>query len=326
MKNIAGLSRRALAPAALVLVAPQLGRAQGRFPERPMRLLVPWPPGGTSDLHLRSLSERAGRSLGQPILIENRPGAAGTLHAPYLAREVRPDGYTIGQMNIGVMRRPFLVRAPAWDPVADFTPVIQLAGWLIGVAVRSDSRIQSWADYIATARASPGQITYSTSGVFSGPNITMEEIARREGVGLTHVPFRGASEGVTAVLSGQVTSIADSSSWAPYVEAGQMRLLCVWSAERVPRFPGVPTIRELGYDIDGRNPYGIIGPKGMDPSVVRILHDAFKEALLDPADAELRAKFDMLLEYLGPDEYRDFITRHTAYERDMVKRLNLKIE
>lgn len=318
--------RAVLGTAAVALFTPHLVRSQGRFPERPIRLLVPWPAGGSSDLQMRSISELAGRRLGQPVVVENRPGAAGTIHAPYLAREARPDGYTIGQMNIGVMRRPALLRNPAWDPVADFTPIIQLTGWLLGVVVRGDSPIRSWADYIAAARANPGRITVGTPGVASGPHITMEEISRKEGMELTHVPFRGSTEIISAMLSGQIMSAADSSSWTPHVEAGQMRLLCVWSAQRAPRFPDVPTIRELGYDIDGRNPYGLVGPKGMDAGVVLTLHDAFKEALFDPADAAVRAQFDMLLEYLNPDEYRDFIVRHTQYERDMVRRLNLRID
>ena len=324
-----GTTRRGalgLAAASALLAAPRVARAQGKFPERPIRLLVPWPPGGSADAQLRSLAEISQRRLGQPVVIENRPGAGGTLHAPYLAREARPDGHTLGQMHLSVIRRTFLVRNAPWDPVADFTPVIGLTGWLFGVAVRADSPLRTWRDYLDHARAAPGRLTYSSSGIATTNHLAMEEIAAREGVEFTHVPFRGSNEGVTAVLGGQVASIADSSAWSPHVEAGQMRLLCVWSAERAPRFPDVPTLRELGYDMVVTSPYGIVGPRGMDPGVVRVLHDAFREALFDPANVQVRGQFDMPIEYRDTESYRQFIAGRVDYERAMVQRLNLRIE
>jgi tripartite-type tricarboxylate transporter receptor subunit TctC len=321
------LSRRMVAAAAgALLAAPRLARGQGRFPDRPIRLLVPWPPGGSADAQLRSLADIAQRDLGQPVIVENRPGAGGTLHAPYIAREARPDGYTIGQMHLSVIRRTFMVRNAQWDPVADFTPIIGLTGWLFGVAVRTDSPVQSWADYLARARANPGRVTFSTSGIATTNHLAMEEIAQKERVELTHVPFRGANEGVTAVLAGQVDSIADSSTWSPQVEAGKMRLLCVWSAERAPRFPDVPTLKELGYDMVVTSPYGLMGPKGMDAGVVRVLHDAFRQALFDPRNVQVRGQFDMPLEYRSTEEYREFIVKRTEYEREMIRRLDLRVE
>ncbi|MFH5926870.1 tripartite tricarboxylate transporter substrate binding protein [Roseomonas xinghualingensis] len=321
------LPRRAIASAAAALLAaPRLAGAQGRFPDRPIRLIVPWPPGGSADAQLRSLGEIAQHTLGQPVIIENRPGAGGTIHAPYLAREARPDGYTIGQMHLSVIRRTFMVRNAQWDPVADFTPIIGLTGWLFGVAIRTDNPIRNWADYLARARANPGRVTYSSSGIATTNHLAMEEIAQKEKVELTHVPFRGANEGVTAVLGGQVESIADSSTWSPNVEAGQMRLLCVWSAERAPRFPDVPTLKELGYDMVVTSPYGLAGPKGMDPGVVRVLHDAFRQALFDPRNVQVRSQFDMPLEYRSTEEYREFIIRRAEYEREMIQKLNLRIE
>ena len=315
-----------LAAASALLATPRSVRAQGKFPERPIRLLVPWPPGGSADAQLRSLAEISQRRLGQPVVIENRAGAGGTLHAPVLAREARPDGYMLGQMHLSVIRRTFLVRNPQWDPVADFTPVIGLTGWLFGVAVRADSPLRTWRDYLDHARAEPGRLTYSSSGIATTNHLAMEEIAQKEGVEFNHVPFRGSNEGVTAVLGGQVASIADSSAWAPHVEAGQMRLLCVWSAERAARFADVPTLRELGYDMVVTSPYGIMGPKGIDPGVVRVLHDAFRDALFDPANVRVRGQFDMPLEYRGTEECQEFIARRVDYERAMVKRLDLRIE
>ncbi|WP_376089927.1 tripartite tricarboxylate transporter substrate binding protein [Roseomonas sp. CCTCC AB2023176] len=326
MRHETTFRRRGLLAAGAALAAPRLAAAQGRFPDRPIRLIIPWPPGGSADAQLRSLGEIGARALGQPVVLENRPGAGGTLHAPYLAREARPDGYSIGQMHLSVIRRAFMMRNAGWDPVADFTPIIGLTGWLFGIAVRADSPIRDWAGYIAYAKANPGRLSYSSSGIGTSNHIAMEDIAAREGIELLHVPFRGTNEGVTAVLSGQVMSVADSSAWAPNVEAGQMRLICVWTAERTPRFPDVPSLRELGHDLVVTSPYGLMGPKGMDAGVVRVLHDAFKDALFDPANQRVRSQFDMPLEYLPTEDYRAFIARRAEYERAMVQRLNLRLE
>ncbi|TCZ55251.1 tripartite tricarboxylate transporter substrate binding protein [Roseicella aquatilis] len=321
----AGHGRRAvLALAGGALAAPAL--AQGKFPDRPIRLIVPWPPGGSADAQLRSMAELAARTLGQPVLVENRPGASGTLGAQFLTTQARPDGYTLGQMHMSIIRRPFIVRTPPWDPVADFTHIIGLCGWMYGIVVKADGPIKSWADYLAHARAHPGRLTYATSGIATTNHLAMEEIAAREGIELVHVPYRAANESAVAVASGEVMSVADASSWAPLVEGGQLRVICVWTAERSPRFPDAPTLRELGYDMVITSPYGISGPKGMDPGVVRVLHDAFKAALMDPANAAVRTQFDMPLEYYDTADYRQFIARRADYEQAMARKLNLRID
>jgi tripartite-type tricarboxylate transporter receptor subunit TctC len=319
------MNRRSLLALPL-LAAPAVAGAQGRYPERPIRLIIPWPAGGSADAQLRSVGELATRALGQPVVIENRGGAGGTLHAVYLAREARPDGYTLGQMHLSVVRRPYLVRTPQWDATTDFTHIIGMTGWLFGVAVKADSRFQTFPEMIAYARANPGKLSYSTSGIATSNHLAMEDIVARERVDLTHVPFRGANEGVTAVLSGSVDMIADSSTWAGNVEAGQMRLLCVWSEERAPRFPTVPTLKELGYDMVVTSPYGVSGPPRMDPGVVRVLHDVMRDALMSQENTRVRAQFNMPLAYLNTEQYQDFIIRRAAYEREIVTRLGIRME
>lgn len=317
--------RTVLAIAAGSLAAPAV-RAQGRFPEHAVRLINPWSAGSSSDVQMRSLADIAQRPLGQPVVVENKPGAAGTIHILPLVRETRPDGYTLGQMHPSVIRRPFLTRSANWDVAQDFTYVIGLCGWVVGVAVRQDAPWASWGDFVAAAREAPGRITYATSGIATTPHILMEDLGARLGAQFTHVPFRGTSEGVTAVLGGQVSCIADASAWAPHVAAGRMRALCVWTPERFARFPEVPTLRELGVDMIASTAYGLVGPRGIDPGVVRVLHDAFKEALFDPANVRVRAQFDMPAVYLDPAAYREETLRRAEYERTMVQRLNLRIE
>ncbi|GAA0605886.1 tripartite tricarboxylate transporter substrate binding protein [Craurococcus roseus] len=317
--------RTALALGGAALAAPA-ALAQGKFPDRPIRLIVPWPPGGSADAQLRSLAEIAGRKLGQNIVVENRPGASGTMGALHLATQARPDGYAISQMHLGIIRRPYIVRTPPWDAVADFSHIIGLTGWLFGVCVKADGPIKTWADYLAYARANPGRLTYTTSGIATTNHITMEELAAREKIELVHVPYRASNEAAVAVASGEVMSVADSSAWAPLVDGGQLRPLCVWTAERSPRFPAVPTLKELGYEMVVNSPYGLSGPKGMDPGLVKVLHDACKEALFDPANAAVRANFDMPLEYYNTEDYRAFVARRAEYERAMAQRLNLRID
>lgn len=319
-------SRRGLLAAGAVLAAPGLARAQARFPDRPIQIVVPWPAGGSADIQLRSIGDLCTRALGQPVVVRNQPGAGGTLGPMTVAQQARPDGHTLTQMHLSVLRRPWMMRTPQWDPIADFTHIIGMTGWLFGTAVRADSRFRTWADMIAFARANPGRLNYTTSGIGTTNHLAMETIQEKEGIQLTHVPFRGSNEAVTAVIGGQVDMVCDSSTWAPFVENNQMRALSVWTAERVRRFPDVPTLKELGYDLVVTSPYGVSGPRGMDEGIVRILHDAMRDALMTPENAEVRARFDMPLVYQDTQTYRAFIAERVEYERAMVRRLNLSLD
>lgn len=325
----ASLSRRAalLGGGAAALASPA-AVAQGRFPERPIRLIVPWAPGGSSDSQLRSLAEQAGRHFGQPVVVENRSGAGGTLHANLLAREARPDGYTIGQMHLTMIRRPFMTRDANWDATTDFTHIIGLTGWTFGMAVRADSPHRSLADLLAAARRDPGSVTYATAGIGTTPHLTMEDWAGRERVELTHVPFRGGAEALQGVLSGNVQVIAESTVWAQPVLSGQMRLLNVWTEARVERFRDAPTLAEASghADLVVTSNYGLSGPPRMDPGVVRALHDGFRAALMSEENARVRERFDMPLVYLDTEQFADFVRRRAAFERELVARLNIRIE
>ncbi len=307
------------------LALPGIGRTQERYPDRPVKLFIPWTAGSSSDVQMRSLCEEAAKVLGQPVVIENRPGASGTLHAQALA-QARPDGYTLGQMHLSVVRRPFLVQRPQWDAVADYTHIMRVCGWMYGVAIKAGRPWKTWAEFIAYGRANPGKLTFATSGIATTNHLAMEDLGVREGVQFTHVPFRGSSEGVTAVLSDTVDCIADSSVWVPHVESGAMRALNVWTETRVPRLPDVPTLKELGHDMVVTSPYGISGPRGMDPAIVGTLHNAFKAALDTQANATVRGQFDMPAQYLSSADYTAFITQRAAYEREMVTRLGIKLD
>jgi tripartite-type tricarboxylate transporter receptor subunit TctC len=317
-------SRRALlAAGGTLLAAPAV--AQAGFPNRPIRLIVPWPPGGSTDGQLRALADVATRHLGQPVIIENRGGAAGTLGAQTMAQEARGDGHLVGQLPITVFRYPLMQSRPAWDPLRDFTYIIHLTGYLFGVVVKADSPWQTWEQFLDHAKANPGKVAYGSPGVGTTLHITMERIAAERGIEFLHVPFRGGADNAQSLLGGQTQAMADSTSWAPLVDGGQFRLLVTWGAERAKRYPNVPTLREAGIDIVSASPYGVGGPKNMDPGVVRALHDAFKKALEDPAHLAVLERFDMPAMYMNSDDYRASVVRIIEEEGAIIRRLNLRL-
>jgi tripartite-type tricarboxylate transporter receptor subunit TctC len=328
MTNTPIFGRRAALGATLGLGAAALSGpalAQPRFPDRPIRLLVPWSAGGPTDVQVRALAEVARPHLGQPIVVDNRPGAGGILGAQALASGTRPDGYTLSQMPVGVFRHPQMVARPPFDPMKDFTWIIHLTGYLLGVVVRAEAPWRDFREFLDHAKASPGEATYGTPGVGTSQHITMEQIAERQGVDWVHVPYRGTSESVQALLGGQIDAVADTSGWGELVQDGRLRLLCVWSEERAKRFPEAPTLREQGVDIVSVSPYGLAGPKGMDPAVVKTLHDAVKAALFDPTHLAVLERYDMLPAYLSGEDYAAFARRQYEEAGVMIRRLGLRI-
>ncbi|GGJ21274.1 tripartite tricarboxylate transporter substrate binding protein [Neoroseomonas lacus] len=306
---------------AAMLARPAL--AQSRYPDRSIRVLVPWTPGGATDIQMRSICDQASRRLGQPVVVENKPGASGTLGALYMAREGRPDGYTIGQMPNGTFRMPAMTERPQWDPMRDFSWIIRLVGYMGGVVVRPDSPWRDMRDVVAYARANPGKISYGTPGA-NTTDVQMTRFARLAGIDWVPVPFRGAAPNLQALLSGDIHFSAETSAWADMALEGQVRVLGVWMSERAARFPEVLTFREQGFDVLGESTYGVAGPRGMDPGVVRILHDAFKEALYDPAHLATIARFDMPVRYLGTEDYATAAMLQNEEEKRTVQELGLR--
>jgi tripartite-type tricarboxylate transporter receptor subunit TctC len=318
------LRRRGLLAAGLGAGLPLPGLAQPRFPDRPIKLYVPFPAGGTTDVQMRALAEAAGRRFGQPIIIENRGGAGGTLGAQALLHD-RPDGHTIGAMPVTTIRYPVMQSRPGWNPLTDFTWIILCTGYLFGVVVRADAPWRSFPEFLADAKARPGVINYGTPGVGGSLHLTMEEIAQRRGIDWVHVPFRGLAENIQALLGGQIHATTDSSGWAELVNSGRVRLLVTWGAERARRFPDVPTLRECGIDIVTTSPYGLAGPRGIDPAVVTALHDTFKDALQDPQHLAVLDRMDMSVVYMNGTDYLAEVRRTMEVEGALARRLGIRI-
>src|SRR5512142_1846779 len=161
--------------------------ADASFPNRPITLICPWPAGGSTDTHLRKLAELVSRQLGQPVIVENKPGFGGMLGPSAMAASAKPDGYTISQLTVAAFRLPVMQKAD-WDPIRDFTYIIGVSGYTFGVVVKSDSPFKSFDELIAYAREHPGQLSYGSTGTGTSPHLLMEEVAHKAGVKLLHVP------------------------------------------------------------------------------------------------------------------------------------------
>ncbi|KAF1044326.1 tripartite tricarboxylate transporter substrate binding protein [Xylophilus sp.] len=315
------LRRRSLLAAVAALGAGTPAWAQ-EYPSRPITLIVPFPAGGPTDRHLRTLADIAGKHLGQPIVVDNKPGAGGTLGPGTMARTARPDGYTVTQFPMSMLRMAHMQKT-AWNPLTDFTYIIGLSGYTFGVAVRADSPYRSFSDYIAAARKNPGRIDYGSTGIGSSPHLLMEELAENAKVTLNHVPFKGDADLQQALLGGHLAAESGASGWEAYVDSGQMRLLVTFGEKRTPRWHGVPTAQELGYGVVSVSPYGLAGPKGMDPAVVQKLHDAFKKAMDDPRHVEVLRQLNQDAWYRSGADYARWAREAYAKDKVLIERLGL---
>lgn len=302
-------------------VAAQPNASVGTFPSKPITLWVPWPAGGATDVCMRVLADVAGRHLGQRVVIENRAGAGGTLCMPIL-QQAAPDGYTVAQLPHPALRVPWTQKV-LWDPIRDTTPLLQLSGVTFGILVPANSPWHSVDELFAWAKAHPGELTVSTNGVATTPHTVMEELAARKGFSYVHVPYKGTSEQMLALASGQTMVGMNSNGFAPFVDSGKLRLLATTGEQRARRWPTAPTLKELGAGIVANSPYGLVGPRGLSAGVVQALHQAFKAALLDPAHVAELAKYDQEPAYLSPEDYGRALRDAYAAEKRHVERLGL---
>lgn len=315
------MKRRTLLATPFLLAAPASAQT---FPSRPITIQISFPAGGATDVQMRSFAEAASRAFGQQVVIDNRPGGGGTLPAANM-RNARPDGYTLAQFALPAIRLPFMQRM-SFNPRTDFTPIIHVTGYLFMVCVRTESPYRTWADLVADARRRPGEVKIGNTGANGTPHLTLIELAARENIEVVHVPFRGEGDAVPAVIGGHIDASGTGSGVLQLIADGRLRPLNVWSRNRSPKVPEVPTLTELGYQgMVVTSPYGIVGPLGMDVEIVRRLHDGFRIALNDPAHVATLTRLDMPLEYLNSEDYGRFIQTTADYEEARVRRLGLSM-
>jgi tripartite-type tricarboxylate transporter receptor subunit TctC len=210
-----------------------------------------------------------------------------------------------------------------WDPLKDFSFIMGVSGYTFGFTVRADSPYKTFNDYIEAARKQPGKIDYGSTGIGSSPHLLMEDVAMNAKVTLNHVPFKGNADLTQALLGGHVMAMSDASGWDKFVDGGQMRLLTTFGEQRTKRWPDVPTAKELGYNVVYSSPYGLVGPKGMDPAIMKTLHDAFKKALDDPKHLEVLAQLNQDLWYRSSDDYAKWARETFVRDKALIERLGL---
>ena len=291
-----------------VMTAPVAGIAQERFPTKPITLTIGYGAGGGTDVSTRPLANAASKILGQPIIVVNKPGGATAVALAALKNE-KPDGYNIGTLGAGGVLVP-LTRKVGYDVVKDFTPIIQFAIFQYGLVVRSDSPWKTFKEFIEYAKANPGKIRYSTSGVGGAQHLVMERLALKEKIKWTLIPYESGEEAVTALLGNHVEASSQTTTWKKYVDSGRFRLLAFYGEKRMESYPKVPTLLEMGYDITAEpSLMSLIGPRGMSSQVVETLHQAFKKAMEDPDFIRVSNQVDQPPFYRGPQELGKHLVR-----------------
>jgi tripartite-type tricarboxylate transporter receptor subunit TctC len=314
--------------AMLVLCAGSSALAQGAYPSKPVRLIVPFPPGGAVDYYARAVQNRLGDTLGQPVVIENRAGAGGMIGAEVVAKSP-PDGYTLLVGNIASLAMNVgLYSKMPYDPVKDLTPIMRTVAVDYAMVVHPSVPAQSVAELVAYAKANPGKLSYGSAGSGSAPHLSMELFKQRAGIDLVHIPFKGGGPMVTDLLGGQIqVVIADQANLMPHVKAGKLRALAVGTLVRSAVYPELPTIAESGYPgFEARAWQGIAGPAGLPPDITRQLQAAIAKVMAMP---DVRARLvegglDPIV--TTPDEFGEFIRAEIAKWSKVAKDVGARVD
>lgn len=313
--------RQLIQAAAACAVAHPFAASAQSFPSRPIKLMIGFSPGGPTDITVRQLADNASKILGQPVIVENRAGAGGTLAAAAL-QAAAPDGYTLAQIPLGVFRLPYTTKIN-WHPVNDIAYVLNVTGYAFGMVVPADSPLKSWTHFVGWAKANPGRLSYASTGTLSSPHLTTELIAQHAGIELQHIPYKGSAELNQALVGGHVMAGSDSTGFAPLVQSGKLRVLNTWGEKRLPNFPNVPTLKELGIPVVQNSPFGFGAPRGTPPAVIKRLHDAFKKAMEEPSYVQALAKYDMVPIYMSSAAYQKFAQDTFQREKALIDKLGL---
>ena len=317
LQGMAGVLASFTAPSLLSSAA----WAQDKFPNKPITLIVPWTAGGPSDGVLRAFAESASRALGVSVVCENKPGAGGILGANAMVG-AKPDGYTITQLPLGIYRLPHMQKT-IFDPIKDLTHIACLTGYTFCIAAAMDAPFKTLKEMVAYAKANPGKLEYGHTGTGTTPHLAIEEFSMKAGIQLNPIPYKGAAEILQSILGGHIRMMSSTTEVIPLAKEGKLRLLATLGSQRSKALPDVPTVKESGWDTISESPFGIGGPKGMDPAVVRVLQDAFKKTLDDPRVIETLDKFYQPAIYMNSEDYTKYAVRTFEAERATVERLGL---
>ncbi len=293
----------------VLFALPIVASSQEVYPSRPITFIDPFSPGGSSDLAMRALGKEVEKYLGQPIIVINKPGGGGSVGVSAIAA-AKPDGYTIGQSVGGapLFVLPFLQKLP-YDPVKDLRYIMQYSAPSFGILVKGDSPFKELKDVIAYARQNPKKVTYGTNAPNSIANIIMEQVARKEKVQFTHIPFKASPEYQAALLGGHVLFTAGDFNHA-LIESGQTRILLYLSDKRSEEYPNAPILKDLGYDISVPVMLNVAGPKDLPEEIVKKLEDAFARGIKEPAFLKVMKDLHLTIIYRNSKEFSDYVARN----------------
>jgi len=318
------LARRLWTALALAAIATGPAAAQS-FPVRPVTLYVPFA-AGTTDAMARKISEVAARHLGQPIVVENKPGAGGTLGPVLMARTAKPDGYTLSVIPSSVFRYPYMQKVD-WDPIQDFTFVTGLTIDAMSIQTFEDSPFRTFNDMVRWARANPGGLTYGTPGAGTSMHLLTETAAAMLGIQVVHVPYKGGSDLIRALLGHETMITVDTAGTIhPQVVAGKARYLAQFNETRANYMKDVPTAKELGLDMVFTIAVGVAGPKGVPEAIVNRLHEAFRKGQEDPETLKLLDTLKKDPWPVGPAAYTAWAKATHQQERAMVERAGMLVK
>jgi tripartite-type tricarboxylate transporter receptor subunit TctC len=309
-----------------VLSFPMLGYPQeediAKYPSRPISYIQPFTAGVPADLAIRLISKEAEKILGQPIVVVNKPGAAGSIGVAAIAAS-KPDGYTIGNTpHSPMIVLPHLEKVP-YHPVNDFRMIMQFAAFNMGVIVKSDSPFKGFKDLITFARQNPKKLTYGTAGANSMQNIIMEQIAKKENVQITHIPFKATGEAQTALLGGHILFAAGDFNYS-LIESGQARVLFLFREERAAEYPDAPILKDFNYEFPFPTFICAAGPKGIPDGIVRKLDDAFAKAMKQPSFIKgMKEDLRLPILYRGSKELNDYVAYSYESYGKMLKEMGL---
>lgn len=279
------IDRRELLALGLGLAAAPALRAQGAYPNKPVRLIVPFAPGGTTDIIARVLAEKIGPHLGQTLIVENKAGGGGIVGADQVVKSA-PDGYTLGVATVSsVASNPAINPKTPYNPLTDFTSIINMAATPNVIAVHPSFPASDYASFLALLKKSPGRFSFASSGTGGIGHLQFELFKSLTGTFVTHIPYRGAGPALNDTVGGQVPIIFDNlPSALPFIKQGRLKAIVVASAERVSVLPEIPTFADVGLPAVNRMAfYGIHGPKGLPQEVVDKIHAAVSKTLADPS-------------------------------------------
>jgi len=314
--------------AAGALLAPLAALAQADYPNRPITMIVPFPPGGVADITARPVAEAMGRILKQPVVVENKAGAGGGVGMQYVAR-AKADGYTVLMALSSISIIPEADKILGRDPMyqlAQLVPIARFTADPTVLAVLADGPYKSVKDLVEAAKKAPGTIPYGSSGNYGTMHVPMEMFTASAGTKMLHVPFTGAGPAVVALLGGQVQALSTGpSSVMGHVKGGKVRVLATWGESRHPALPDVPTLKELGYDAQFSQWTGLFVPAGTPEAVIAKLREAARAAVDDATFKAALAKVETPVQYLDQPQFKPFWDQDAAKLADVVKKIG-KVE